>query len=137
MLSDSPLIIRHDITIHFYSSKLKTMKEFLLLFRTDYDKVSKASAEQAEAMTKKWMDWLGGVAAQNKLASKGNRLQSSGRIVKSDNIVTNGPYTDIKESIGGYTIIKAHNYEEAVEIAKGCPVLLAGGSVEVREIDVL
>ena len=113
------------------------MKEFLLLFRTDYDKVSKASPDQAEAMMKKWMDWLGGIAAQNKLTSKGNRLQSSGRIVKSDAIVTNGPYTDIKESIGGYTIIKADNYDEAVEVAKGCPVLLAGGNVEVREIDVI
>jgi hypothetical protein len=113
------------------------MKEFLLLFRTDYDKVSNASPDQAEAMMKKWMDWLGGIAAQNKLTSKGNRLQSSGRIVKSDNIVTNGPYTDIKESIGGYSIIKADSYDEAVEMAKGCPVLLAGGNVEVREIDVI
>jgi hypothetical protein len=113
------------------------MKEFLLLFRTDYDKVSNASSDQAEAMMKKWMDWLGGIAAQNKLTSKGNRLQSSGRIVKSDNIVTNGPYTDIKESIGGYSIIKADSYDEAVEMAKGCPVLLAGGNVEVREIDVI
>jgi len=122
---------------YFTHLNLKTMKEFLLLFRTDYDKVSKASPDQAEAMMKKWMDWLGGIAAQNKLTSKGNRLQSSGRIVKSDAIVTNGPYTDIKESIGGYTIIKADNYDEAVEMAKGCPVLLAGGNVEVREIDVI
>src|SRR6476620_7687705 len=113
------------------------MKEFLLLFRTDYDNVSKASPDQAEAMMKKWMDWIGGIAAQNKLATKGNRLQSSGRVVKSNNVVTNGPYTDIKESIGGYSIIKANNYEEAVEMAKGCPVLLAGGNVEGREIDVL
>jgi len=48
------------------------MKEFLLLFRTDYDKVSGASAEQAEAMMKKWMDLIGGIAAPNKLARKGN-----------------------------------------------------------------
>ena len=113
------------------------MKEFLLLFRTDYDIVSKVSPDQAEAMMKKWMDWIGGIAAQNKLATKGNRLQSSGRIVNSNNVVTNGPYTDIKESIGGYSIIKAENYDEAVKMAKGCPVLLAGGNVEVREIDAL
>ena len=113
------------------------MKEFLLLFRTDYDNVSKVAPDQAEAMMKKWMDWIGGIAAQNKLATKGNRLQSSGRIVKSNNVVTNGPYTDIKESIGGYSIIKANNYDEAVEMAQGCPVLLAGGNVEVREIDAL
>jgi hypothetical protein len=102
----------------FYSIKLKMMKEFLLLFRTDYDNISKASPDQAEAMMKKWMDWLGGIAAQNKLATRGNRLQSSGRIVNSNNVVTNGPYTDIKESIGGYSIIKAKNYDEAVEMAK-------------------
>ena len=113
------------------------MKEFLLLFRTDYDNVSKASPDQAEAMMKKWMDWIGGIAAQNKLATRGNRLQSSGRIVKNNNVVINGPYTDIKESIGGYSIIKANNYDEAVEMAKGCPVLLAGGNVEVREIQEL
>ena len=109
----------------------------MLLFRTDYDIVSKVSPHQAEAMMKKWMDWIGGIAAQNKLATRGNRLQSSGRIVNSNNVVTNGPYTDIKESIGGYSIIKAKNYDEAVEMAKGCPVLLAGGNVEVREIDAL
>jgi len=111
------------------------MKEFLLLFRTDYENIRQRNPEQAEVMMKKWMDWIGGIAAQNKLTTKGNRLQSSGRVVKSNNIVTNGPFTDIKETIGGYSIIKAGTYDEAVELAKGCPVLLTGGNVEVREID--
>ena len=83
---------------------------------------------------KKWMDWLGNIAAQNKLVTKGNRLQNSGKILKSD-VVTNGPYTDIKESIGGFSIIKAKSYDEAVDVAKGCPILQLGGNVEVREID--
>jgi hypothetical protein len=110
------------------------MKEFLLIFRTDYDTLSQRTAEQAQKMMQQWMDWLSGIAAQDKLANKGNRLENSGRVVKANDIVTNGPYTDIKESIGGYSIIQCTSYDDAVEIAKDCPVLLAGGNVEVREI---
>ena len=112
------------------------MNEFLLIFRTDYSGISQRTAEQAQLMMQKWMDWMAGISAQNKLVTRGNRLQPSGRIVKN-NLVTNGPYIEVKESIGGYTIIKAESYDDAVEIAKGCPILLSGGNVEVREIEVL
>jgi len=110
------------------------MKDFLLIFKTDYSTIQQRSETEAQATMKKWMDWLGGIAAQNKLIDRGNRLADSGRIVKSNDIVINGPYTDIKESIGGYSLIKAENYEDAVAMAKGCPVLIMGGNVEVREI---
>ena len=85
-------------------------------------------------MTKRWMDWIGGIAAQNKLGDRGNRLFPSGKVVKPGNIITDGPYSEIKESIGGYSIVKANSLEEATELAKGCPGLTIGGSVEVREI---
>ncbi len=111
------------------------MKEFLLIFRMDYSK-RPGVPEQAEQMMQRWMDWLGKIADEGKLVTKGNRLQNSGKILKN-NVVTNGPYTEIKESIGGYSIIKSESYDEAVEKSKGCPVLLVGGSVEVREIDVM
>ena len=83
---------------------------------------------------KQWMDWLGDISSKNKLIDRGNRLDNSGRMVKPNDVVTNGPYSDIKESIGGYSLIKADNYEDAVAMAKGCPVLKMGGNVEVREI---
>lgn len=110
------------------------MKDFLLIFKTDYTMLQQRTETEAQAMMKKWMDWLGGIAAQNKLIDRGNRLADSGRIVKANDMVTNGPYTDIKESIGGYSLIKAENYDDAVIMAKGCPVLLMGGNVEIREI---
>ena len=113
------------------------MKEFLLIFRNNFSALPKFSEEEAQANTKKWMDWMGGIAAQNKLSNRGNRLAVTGRVIKSNNSVTDGPYTEIKESVGGYSIIKVHNYDEAVEIAKGCPVLKMGGNVEIREIDQL
>ena len=110
------------------------MKDYLLLYRTDYNAVAERTPEEAQAVTKRWMDWIGGIAAQNKLTDRGNRLENTGKVLKSDNVVTNGPYAEIKESIGGYSIIKADSYEAAVEIAKGCPILTLGGKVEVREI---
>jgi hypothetical protein len=83
------------------------------------------------------MDWMGTIAATGNLTDPGNRLGNTGKVVKPNNVVTNGPYTEIKESIGGYTIVKCDSYDEAVELAKGCPIFAAGGNVEVREISVL
>jgi hypothetical protein len=110
------------------------MKDFLLIYRMDYTEAQKRTMEEAQAMTKRWMDWIGSIAAQNKLIDRGNRLDASGRVVKPTSLVTNGPYSDIKESLGGYSLIRAEDYDAAVELAKGCPVLTVGGNVEVREI---
>ncbi len=113
------------------------MKNFLLIFRGDFNAAAGNSPEEKEASTKRWMDWVSGIAAQNKLTDRGNRLEASGRVVKSNTMVTNGPYVEIKEFIGGYSIVKVESYEEAIEIVKTCPVFLIGGNVEVREIGLL
>jgi hypothetical protein len=110
------------------------MKDFLFVFRNDYKSVPKASPEEMQGIMKQWMDWIGSIAAQNKLADKGNRLGSAGKVVKANNVITDGPYTEIKELIGGYIAVKAASYDEAVELAKGCPILAEGGNVEIRDI---
>lgn len=111
------------------------MKEFLFIYRSDVNSQPQRSPEEMQNETKKWIDWIGGIAAQNKLADRGNRLQSDGKVLKSATMITDGPYAETKESIGGYSIIKADTLEEACEMAKGCPGLASGGSVEVREIN--
>jgi hypothetical protein len=113
------------------------MKDFLLLFRTDYNTAPKFSPEEMQAITKRWIDWIGGIAAQNQLTDRGNRLVPSGKVLKPGNVIADGPYTEIKESLAGYSIVKAASLEEAAELAKGCPGLQLGGTVEVREIDVM
>ena len=111
------------------------MKEFLLVFRRENTPdETPMSPEQLQAMMKPWMDWIGSIAAQNKLVSAGNRLEQDGMVIRPGNLVTNGPYVEIKEAIGGYTIVKAASLEEAIELSKGCPILHVGGSVEVRAI---
>jgi|SRR3970040_193474 hypothetical protein len=110
------------------------MDEFMLIFRhQDGQKV--ASPEQIQVWMKQTMDWIGGIAAQNKY-SGGNGLPfEDARVVRHDKVVTNGPFGDIKETIGGYIIVKADSVEEAVEFAKGSPVLQGeGNTVEVRRI---
>ena len=109
------------------------MENYLLVYRMDYNAAQKASPEKAEEVTKSWMDWITGISLQNKLVDRGNRLEhTTGKVVRPNQFVTDGPYAEIKESIGGYSIIKAKSYEEAVEIASGCPILHVGGHVEVR-----
>jgi len=111
------------------------MKEFLLVFRRDFvTNEVQPSPEQLQNMMKPWQDWMGSLAAQNKLVSSGNRLASEGRVVKSDKMVTNGPYVEIKEAIGGYILVRCNSIDEAAELAKGCPVLQIRGNVEVRTV---
>jgi hypothetical protein len=111
------------------------MKDFLFVFRSDSNAMPKESPEEMQARTKRWMDWIGSIAAQNRLTDRGNRLANNeGKVVKPNNIITDGPYMEIKESIAGYSIVKAKSIEEAAGLAKGCPILSFGGNVEVREI---
>jgi hypothetical protein len=109
------------------------MQEFLLLFRNAPDSTSRLSPEQLKNISKPWQDWMGSIAAQNKLADRGNRLGFEGATVKL-NAVTDGPYAEIKEIVLGYTIVKTDTLEEAIELAKACPAVTMGGNVEVRSI---
>jgi len=106
----------------------------MLIFRHE-DGQKVASPEQIQVWMKQTMDWIGGIAAQNKF-SGGNGLPfEDSREVGHNKIVTNGPFGEIKETIGGYIIVKAESVDEAVEFAKGCPVLQGeGNTVEVRRI---
>ena len=112
------------------------MDEFILIFRHQ-DGGKLASPEQLQEWMKQTMDWIGGIAAQNKFTLGNGLLFDDAKVVRYNNVVTNGPFGEIKETIGGYGIVKANSFDEAAEIAKGCPVLHFGGNVEVREVMVL
>lgn len=122
----------HGVEINVQRLNQTSMKEFLLVFRREAS--IQMSPEQIQQMMKPWQDWIGSIAAQNKLVNAGNRLDSVGKVVKPKNVITNGPYVETKEAVGGYTIIKAESLDEAAEMAKGCPILQVGGSVEIRPI---
>ncbi|SFC26561.1 Uncharacterized conserved protein [Parapedobacter composti] len=110
------------------------MKEFALIFRLKDIADFKPSPEQMQER----MNWLASIAAQNKLVDKGNTLlpiPGSAKTVKPNNVVTDGPYTEIKEFISGYIVVSAENIDEAVEMAKANPIFnQVGGNIEVREV---
>ncbi|WP_374459244.1 YciI family protein [Chryseobacterium taeanense] len=111
------------------------MKEFVLIFRNSENSGAKPSPEQMQKLLTDWMDWMGSIAAQDKLADKGNRLSmSESKTVKPGNIITDGPYTEVKEFINGYIIVRTETIDKAVEIASACPILNIGGNVEVRKV---
>jgi len=110
------------------------MNEYALIMRHE-DGSKIASPEQMQQWMKQTMDWIGGIAAQNKFVSGTGLPFDEARVVSSDKMVTNGPYGDIKETIGGFIIVRAESADEAAEFAKGCPVLQGeGNTVEVRKI---
>jgi hypothetical protein len=113
------------------------MEEYALIMRHE-DGTKIASPEQMEIWMKQTMDWIGGIAAQNKFVGGTGLPFDDARVVTKKNsksVVTNGPFGEIKETIGGFITVKADSVEEAVEFAKGCPVLQGeGNSVEVRKI---
>ena len=110
------------------------MKEFALLFRNEAGNEAKITPEVLETLTANWQQWVGGIAAQGKLVSPGNRLGFDGRSIKSGDSVTEGPYAEVKDTLRGFHVVKADTIDEATEIARGCPILSIGGTVEVRDI---
>ena len=111
------------------------MKEFLLVFRSDLaPSKEQPTPEQYQAIAKQWQDWMGKLVVQNNFGSPGKRLSFEGKVVRGNSTITNGPYVEVKEGIQGYMFIMADNIDQAAELAKGCPVLTYGGSVEVRPI---
>lgn len=110
------------------------MEEFVLIFRHE-DGKNVASPEQIQQWMKQTMDWIGGIAAQNKFVSGTGLPFEDAKVVHHNHVITNGPFGEIKETLGGFVIVKADSVEEAVEFAKGCPVLQGeGNSVEVRRV---
>jgi hypothetical protein len=114
------------------------MKEYLLLFRGGDAATMRQSAEDWQAHMQKWMEWMGAMQQQGKFVGA-QPLDESGKVITGNKkVVADGPFMEGKEMVGGYLICKADDYDEAVGISKGCPILeFDDGIVEVREIQEL
>jgi hypothetical protein len=108
------------------------MKEFVLLFRRPELKDFNYDSQQIESYRKKWNDWVNGFSAEVNQSTIGYGLAEEGKVLKPSGVITDGPFVEIKEKLGGFAIVKAESLEEATTLAHGCPVLDIGGSVEIR-----
>ena len=91
--------------------------------------------EEIQAHMGRWGAWMGKLGEQGKLEG-GEPLNADGRLVKSGGeVVTDGPFAEGSEVVGGYLVVKAADYNEAAEISKECPIFeYDDGTVEVRQI---
>jgi hypothetical protein len=113
------------------------MADFIFLYRnTEADaREFMGTPESAQASMKLWMAWLQDLEAKGHLKSRGEPLERTGKVIAGPkNQVTDGPFVEAKDIVSGFSIVQAKDAAEAVELARGCPVLRGSGSVEVRPV---
>ena len=109
------------------------MKDFMLIFIGGSD-AADLSPEEMQNHMGKWFSWIDKLKAANKYVA-GEALTPGGKTVKGKKpVVTDGPFAEAKEVVGGFFIVRANSIEEATEIAKDCPDLPMDGTVEIREV---
>lgn len=109
------------------------MEKFMFIFHGGMPPTS--SPEQMQANMGKWMAWIDKLAKDNRYVS-GEPLLPGGKLVAGANgkSVTDGPYTEGKEVVGGFFIVNAKDMDDAVSLTKDYPDYEAGGKIQVRQI---
>lgn len=111
------------------------MAQFMLLLRGEGE-FPVHSPEEMQKVLENYLAWADKLRKEGRYRG-GEELKDGGRVlsVKNGRVTIDGPYTETKEIVGGYFSYDATNLDEATEIARGCPHLRYGGSVEIREIN--
>jgi len=107
------------------------MSEFLYLYRGGRRAESPAEGEK---VMQRWVGWMEELAQKGHLKDRGQPLEAEGKVVRKQRTVTDGPYPESKDVVGGYTLIEARDLAQAAELASGCPIFDSDGLVEVRPI---
>jgi hypothetical protein len=110
------------------------MANFLFVYRGGNDAYAKMTPDEIQKNMEKWGNWIRSALQQGWMVDPGDALTQEGRVVNAKKVVTDGPFVESKECVGGYSIVKADTLDAAAELAKGCPGLLTGGTVEVRAL---
>jgi hypothetical protein len=110
------------------------MAKFLFVYRNSSESYAAMSPEEMQQMLQKWNAWISEGVRQGWMVDPGDGLKKEGRVVKSRQVVSDGPFIEVKEMVGGFSIVQAETLDAAAELAKGCPIFVRGGSVEVRPL---
>jgi hypothetical protein len=109
------------------------MAKFLFVYRGNPEGHAKLTPEEMQQHMQKWGAWIAEAMRQGWMTDPGDALTPEGRVVTSK-VVTDGPFVESKEVLGGYSVVEAETVDAAAKLAKGCPGLLLGGKVEVRRL---
>ena len=108
------------------------MSEFVFLYRGGE---TGRAPEAQQLVMQKWLAWMKDLGAKGHIKDPGHPLERSGKLVSGkQKTITDGPYAETKDIVGGYTLVQAKDLDQAVQVSLGCPIFEAGGLVEVRPV---
>ncbi len=111
------------------------MPKYMLIYRDPAEPQSPPpSPEEMQGFLQLWDGWFKQFPDQ--IVEMGDGLLPTGRVLQPSGVVADGPYVEAKEMIGGFSVVQAQSYEEAVEVARHCPITKIGGAIEIREFAV-
>jgi len=116
------------------------MPDYMLILRDLPEEQAGISPEEMQRIIQKYVAWAGQLRAEGRYVAGDKLVDGAGRVLRRGKArlrISDGPFTEGKEVIGGFFTVKADSYEEAVRLAEGCPHLDLGGSLELREVEVL
>jgi hypothetical protein len=108
------------------------MARFMFLYRRDAD--FQMTPDEMQKVMQKWNDWIAEGFKKGWMLDGGDGLLPEGRQLNAKKIISDGPFMESKEIVGGYSMIEAETIDDAAELAKGCPIFERGGMVEVRPL---
>jgi hypothetical protein len=109
------------------------MARFLFVYRSRREHYARLSPEQRQEHTQKWSAWIGEGMRKRWLVDPGDAVTEEGRVVNAT-LVTDGPFVESRDVVGGFSIVEADTFDAASRLAGGCPGLQLGGTVEVRRL---
>lgn len=113
------------------------MPNYMLLLHQDLDRPRPSSPDEFTAMMKTYMAWTDRIRAEGRHKGGQKLTDEPGKILRAKGgriTITDGPYAESKEVVGGFYLISAKDYEEACRVAESSPHLAYGGRIEVRQI---
>lgn len=105
----------------------------MILLKEDLQAASQLSEAQLQEDIRQYTQWVEELSKGGHFVS-GEPLESRGWQLKGDEVITNGPFIESKEAISGYFVLKAESDEQALQLARTCPVFRSGGSLELRPV---
>jgi hypothetical protein len=114
------------------------MSEFVYLFRSTATEQHEAmgTPERAQNSLQGWLTWIRDLEANGHLKHPGQPLAATGAVIRGKpQVVSDGPYVEVKDLVLGFIVVEARDLAEAVELARGCPMLEGEGSVEIRPVE--
>jgi hypothetical protein len=108
------------------------MAKFLFVYRSDKDTFNTMAPEKLQLFHEKWRAWFAEGHEKGWMLEASTALKTEGRVINAKKVVTDGPFVEARNVVRGYVNVEADTLDSATQLAKGCPVLMHGGIVEVR-----